>query len=69
MPAHVLTEGLNNLVNMLSIRVPLFVENRVGNVICGFRLSDIRRSRNSPYTIFSFTLRRLILKSTANITL
>ena len=64
-----LTDGLNNLVNMLSIRVPLFVENRVGNVICGFRLNDIRRSRNSPYTIFSFTLRRLILKSPANITL
>ena len=66
---HVLTEGLSHLLNMLSIRVPLFVENRVGNVICGFRLRDIRRSRNSPYSIFSFTLRRLILKAPANITL
>ena len=64
-----LAEGLNNLLNMLSIRVPLFVENRVGKVICGFRLCDIRRSRNSPYSKFSFTLRRLILKSPANITL
>ena len=60
-----LAEGLNNLLNMLSIRVPLFVENRVGNVICGFRLCDITKLRNSPYSILSFTLRRLILKSPA----
>ena len=64
-----LAEGLNNLLNMLSIRVPLFVEYRVGNVICGFRLCDITKSRNSPYSILSFTLRRLILQSPANITL
>ena len=64
-----LAEGLNHLLNMLSIRVPLFVENRVGNVICGFRLCDITKSRNLPYSILSFTLRRLILKYPANITL
>ena len=63
-----LTERLNNLQNMLSIRVPLFVKNRVGNVICGFILCDIRRSIITPYSIFSFTLRSLIFKYPANIT-
>ena len=51
-----LAEGLNKLLNMLSIREPLSVENRVGNVICVFRLCDVRRSRNSPYSKFSFTI-------------
>ena len=62
-------KGLTSLQNMLSIRVPLFVESRVGNVIFGLRLCDIRRSMNSLYNMFSCTLRILMLKSPANITL
>ena len=46
-------KGLTSLQNMLSIRVPLFVESRVGNVICGLRLCDIRRSMNSLYNMFA----------------
>ena len=64
-----LAEGLNNLQNTLSIKVPLFEESRVGNAICGLRLCDTMRSRNLPYIIFAFTSRRLILYYPASITL
>ena len=68
-PACVFDIGVSNLQKMLSIRVPLLLVRRVGKVICGVRLWDITRSKNSLYNMLLWICKRFILVSPAKIIL
>ena len=50
----------------MSISVPFVSVKRVGRVIWGFRLFDIKRSKKSQYIEFAFSFSRLILVSPTN---
>ena len=49
------------LQNKLSISVPPPLVNLVGRVMCGNRICDVRRSKNSQHISLSFILRRFKL--------
>ena len=63
MPDVVLLELFKSLHIKLSIKVPLFSDNLVGNVILGKKLYDVSISRYSLNIGFSFILSKCILKS------
>ena len=58
----------SNLQNILSISVPFVSVKRVGRVISGLKLYDIKRSKKSQkyYSEFSCIFSRLILVSPTN---
>ena len=49
------------LHRILSIKVPLICDNLVGSVICGSRLCDVIRSKNSLHNSSLLILRRFKL--------